>query len=72
MQPKWRQHLPKIANRFQSLLDEALDQENHFRRGHDLTIKWRLIGYHEGSRALRDMVGLRCGPGQDHRSGAIH
>jgi hypothetical protein len=55
---------PKIANRFQSLLDEALYEENHFRRGPDLTIKWRLIGYHEGSRALRYMVGFGAGQGK--------
>src|ERR1700757_1453924 len=53
-----------IANRFQSLLDEALYEENHFRRGDDLTIKWRLIGFHEGSRALRYMVGFGAGQGK--------
>ena len=53
-----------IRRRFQALLDEALYSENHFQRGRELTIRWRLVGYHEGSRALRYLVGFGAGQGK--------
>ncbi len=53
-----------IRSQFQALLDEALYSEYHFQRGGELTIRWQLIGYDEGSRALRYFVPLGAGTGE--------
>jgi uncharacterized protein DUF4410 len=53
-----------IRNRFQDLLNEALYDENHFQRGNQLTIKWQIVEYREGNRALRYVVGFGAGQGK--------
>jgi hypothetical protein len=53
-----------IRNRFQLLLDEALYSEGHFQRGTQLTIKWQVVKYDEGIRALRYVVGFGAGQGK--------
>ncbi|MEY2438837.1 MAG: hypothetical protein QOI34_222, partial [Verrucomicrobiota bacterium] len=35
-----------------------------FQRGNQLTIKWQLVTYREGSRALRYVVGFGAGQGK--------
>jgi hypothetical protein len=47
-----------ITSRFQVLLDEALYDENHFRRGPQLTIRWKITAVDEGNRAARYFAGL--------------
>ena len=71
-----------IVTRFQLVLDEALYDENHFQRGNQLKIKWRMAAFDEGNRALRYLVGFGAGKGkivvtakfydqQGHEVGAI-
>ena len=47
-----------ISSRFQVLLDQALYDENHFRRGPQLTIRWKITAVDEGNRAARYFAGL--------------
>jgi hypothetical protein len=47
-----------ISSRFQVLLDEALYDENHFQRGPQLTIKWKITAADEGSRVARYFGGV--------------
>jgi hypothetical protein len=47
-----------VSTQFQALLDEALYEENHFRKGSQLTLKWRITSSDEGSRAARYWAGL--------------
>src|SRR3982750_1800637 len=47
-----------ITSRFQVLLDEALYEENHFRRGPQLTIRWKITAVDEGNRAARYFAGV--------------
>jgi hypothetical protein len=47
-----------ISSRFQVILDEALYDENHFRRGPQLTIRWKITAVDEGNRAARYFAGV--------------
>jgi hypothetical protein len=48
----------KITTEFQLQLNEALYDESKFRRGNDLTIRWKITSAEEGSRTARYWAGL--------------
>jgi hypothetical protein len=49
---------PNISTRFQSLLEEALYEENQFGKGSELTVKWTITASDEGNRVVRYWAGL--------------